>query len=77
MNIKELKTLLNKNDIPFYAYWGKKRLLNLANEHDLLPKPEPKKEKSKNDKNMSWFNRLTSDALSGARRIASNIRESV
>ena len=26
---------------------------------------------------MSWFNRLTSNALSGARRIASNIRESV
>ena len=50
MNVKELKTLLNKNDIPFYAYWGKKRLLNLANEHNLLPKPEPEKEKSKNDK---------------------------
>ena len=47
MNVKELKTLLNKNDIPFYAYWGKKRLLNLANEHNLLPKPEPEKEKIK------------------------------
>ena len=50
MKIKELKTLLKENNIPFYAYWGKKKLLGLANEHNLLPKPEPKKEKSKNDK---------------------------
>ena len=49
MNIKELKTLLKENNIPFYAYWGKKKLLGLANEHNLLPKPEPEKEKSKND----------------------------
>ena len=45
MNIKELKTLLKANNIPFYAYWGKKKLLVLANEHDLLPKPEPEKKK--------------------------------
>ena len=45
MNIKELKTLLKENNIPFYAYWGKKKLLSLANEHDLLPKPEPEKKK--------------------------------
>ena len=52
MNVKELKTLLNKNDIPFYSYWGKKRLLNLANEHNLLlTNPEPEKEKIKYDKN--------------------------
>ena len=50
MNVKELKTLLKENNIPFYAYWGKKKLLGLANDHDLLPKPEPEKEKSKNDK---------------------------
>ena len=50
MNIKELKTLLKENNIPFYAYWGKKKLIGLANEHDLLPKPEPEKEKSKNVK---------------------------
>ena len=50
MNVKELKMLLKENNIPFYAYWGKKRLLGLANEHDLLTKPEPEKEKSKNDK---------------------------
>ena len=50
MNIKELKTLLKENNIGFYAYWGKKKLVDLANEHDLLPKPEPEKEKSKNVK---------------------------
>ena len=50
MKIKELKTLLKENNIPFYAYWGKKKLLGLANVHDLLPKPEPEKEKSKNHK---------------------------
>ena len=48
MNMKELKTLLKKNNIHFYAYWDKKKLVDLANEHDLLPKPEPEKEKSKN-----------------------------
>ena len=50
MNIKELKTLLKENNIPFFAYWDKKRLTAVANEHNLLPKPEPKKEKSKNVK---------------------------
>ena len=50
MNIKELKTLLKENNIHFYAYWDKKKLVDLANEHDLLPKPEPEKEKSKNVK---------------------------
>ena len=53
MNVKELKTLLKENNIPFFAYWGKKRLLGLANEHNLLltkPEPEPEKEKIKYDK---------------------------
>ena len=50
MNIKELKTLLKEKNIPFFVYWSKKKLLDLANEHDLLPKPEVEKEKSKNDK---------------------------
>ena len=50
MNIKELKTLLKENNIPFYAYWGKKKLLGLANEHDLLPKSKPVKKKSKDVK---------------------------
>ena len=52
MNVKELKTLLKENNIPFFAYWGKKRLLDLANEHNLLlTNPEPEKEKIKYDKN--------------------------
>ena len=46
MKVKELKTVLKKNKIHFYTYWDKK-LISLANEHNLLPKTEPKKEKSK------------------------------
>ena len=46
MNIKELKTILKENKIHFYAYWDKKRLIALANEHDLLPKTAIEKEKS-------------------------------
>ena len=46
MNIKELKTLLKENKIDFYTYWDKKKLVTLANEHNLLPKPEPVKERS-------------------------------
>ena len=52
MNVKELKTLLKENNIHFYAYWDKKKLVDLANKHNLLllPKPEPEKEKSKDVK---------------------------
>ena len=50
MNVKELKTLLKDNNIPFYKYWDKKRLTTLANEHNLLPEPEPEKEKIKDVK---------------------------
>ena len=50
MNIKELKTLLKENNIPFFAYWDKKRLTAVANEHNLLPQIKLEKEKSKNDK---------------------------
>ena len=46
MNIRELKTLLKDNKIKFYTYWDKKRLVALANEHNLLPKTELEKEKS-------------------------------
>ena len=44
MNIKELQTLLKENKINFYTYWDKKRLIALANEHDLLPKTELEKD---------------------------------
>ena len=50
MNVRELKTLLKENKINFYTYWDKKRLIVLANEHDLLPKTELEKEKSKDVK---------------------------
>ena len=46
MNIKELKSILKKNNIKFYTYWDKKRLVSLANEHSLLPKTEIDNEKS-------------------------------
>ena len=45
MKVKELKTLLRENKIDFYTYWDKKKLIALANEHNLLPKTELKKEK--------------------------------
>ena len=45
MNIKELKTLLKENKIDFYTYWDKKKLVTMANEHNLLPKPEAVKER--------------------------------
>ena len=50
MNIKEFKTLLKENNIPFFAYWDKKRLTAVAHEHNLLPQIELEKERSKNDK---------------------------
>ena len=50
ISIEELKTLLKENKIHFYTYWNKKRLIALANEHDLLPKKEGQKEKSKDAK---------------------------
>ena len=46
MNIKELKSILKENNIKFYTYWDKKRLVSLTNEHNLLPKTEIDKEKS-------------------------------
>ena len=50
MNIRELKMMLKENKIHFCSYWGKKRLIALANEHDLLPKKVLEKEKSKDPK---------------------------
>ena len=45
MKVKELKTQLRENKIHFYTYWDKKKLIALANKHNLLPKTEPTKEK--------------------------------
>ena len=46
MNIKELKSILKENNIKFYTYWDKKRLVSLANKHNLLSKTEIDNEKS-------------------------------
>ena len=46
MKIKELKSILKENNIKFYTYWDKKRLVSLVNEHNLLPKTGIDKEKS-------------------------------
>ena len=45
MKVKELKKRLRENKIHFYTYWDKNKIIALANEHNLLPKTEPKKEK--------------------------------
>ena len=45
-----MKALLKENKIHFYTYWDKKKLTAVANEQDLLPKPELEKEKSKDVK---------------------------
>ena len=50
MNTRELKMLLKENKIHFCSYWDKKKLAALANEHDLLPKTVPEKEKCKDPK---------------------------
>ena len=50
ISVKELKVILKENKIHFYAYWNKKRLLALVNEHDLLPKKTLEKEKISNPK---------------------------
>ena len=42
MKAEELKTLLKENEINYYSYWNKKKLIALAKEHDLLPKVEIK-----------------------------------
>ena len=50
MDIGELKKIPKENKIRFCSYWDKKRLIALVNEHDLLPKKELEREKSKDPK---------------------------
>ena len=50
IHVRELKTILKENKIIFCSYWDKKRLIALANEHDLLPQKALEKEKSKDPK---------------------------
>ena len=56
VNARELKAILKekkKKKIHFYSYWNRKRLLNLVNEHKLLPEKskDPKYERLKTTKN--------------------------
>ena len=44
MNIEELRKLLKENGVHFYSYWGKGKLLDLANINKLIPEPEPETE---------------------------------
>ena len=57
MDIREIKKILKENKIRFCSYWDKKRLIALANEHNLLPKKELENEKSKDPK----YDRLKND----------------
>ena len=41
MNTEELKKLLKENGVHYYSYWGKNKLLDLANINKLIPEPEP------------------------------------
>ena len=48
MNIDDLRKLLKENGVHFFTYWGKQKLMELAEINDLLPKEEePKKEPQK------------------------------
>ena len=47
MNKSDLKKILKDNEIPYFSYWSKRRLIDLVGEHNLLP---PKKEKPEKEK---------------------------
>ena len=44
MNTEELKKLLKENGVHYYSYWGKNKLLDLANINKLIPEPKPEPE---------------------------------
>ena len=44
MNTEELKKLLKENRVHFYSYWGKSKLLDLANINKLIPEPKQEPE---------------------------------
>ena len=46
MNIEELRKLLKENRVHFFSYWGKQKLMELAEINDLLPKEEGPKEEN-------------------------------
>ena len=47
MKMKELRKLLKTNEVPFYTYWGKQKLIELATINNLLPKEEAAEENPK------------------------------
>ena len=47
MKKAELKKILKDNEIPYFSYWSKQRLFDLAEEHNLSP---PKKERENPEK---------------------------
>ena len=44
MNTEDLKKLLKENGVHYYSYWGKNKLLDLANINKLIPEPKPEPE---------------------------------
>ena len=42
MKKADLEKILTDNEIPYFSYWTRQKLMDLAGEHNLLP---PKKEK--------------------------------
>ena len=49
MNKSELKKILKDKEIPYFSYWSKQRLIDLAREHNLLPTKKEKPEKKKRE----------------------------
>ena len=58
MNKSELKKILKDNEIPYFSYWSKRRLFDLAGEHNLLPlkKEKPEKEKQEEPEKPKYVN---------------------
>ena len=58
MKKAELKKILKDNEIPYFSYWSKRRLFDLAGEHNLLPpeKEKPKKKKREDPEEPKYVN---------------------
>ena len=55
MKKAELKKILKDNKIPYFSYWSKQRLFDLAGERNLLPpkKENPKKRNEKTPRSLN------------------------
>ena len=58
MKKAELKKILKDKEIPYFSYWSKRRLFDLAEEHNLLPpkKENPKKKKREDPEKPKYVN---------------------